>query len=285
MSTDAGCVALLAQSVRQLHEFLGRPIVIGISGAPGSGKTTLARSLRDWLQHELGLSSVSISLDDFYLSKRAREDLAKRRHPLFGTRGVPGTHNVDLAIRVLQALTESTAGQVVTLPGFDKAVDDCIETTRLRQIEAPVDVVLFEGWCVGAPPQADEDLVDPVNALEAEEDAGGVWRRYVNEQLKNEYALLFERLDALLMLRVPSFTKAVEWRELQERELREAVDSQEPVGMSPEAIRRFVMHFERLTLHMLDDMPNHADTVIDVDESHRMVVAINNKWPIEAEVP
>lgn len=283
MTTNAGIVAQLAQRIRQLHEFLSRPTVIGISGAPGSGKTTLARSLSSWLQHEFGLSSASISLDDLYLSKRAREELAKERHPLFGTRGVPGTHDVDLGSNVLQALTESAAGQVIKLPVFDKAVDDCIEPSKLRQIEAPVDVVLFEGWCVGARPQADEDLADPVNTLEAEEDASGVWRKYVNERLRNEYAVLFESIDALVMLRVPSFDKAIEWRELQERELRQAFDGQGPAGMSPQEIHRFVMHFERLTRYMLDDMPNYADTVVDVDEAHRLVAMLNREWPFEAE--
>jgi D-glycerate 3-kinase len=290
MASDADCVALLAERIQRLHTFFGRSVVVGINGAPGSGKTTLARSLRNRLQQESELSSVCVSIDDLYLSKRARQELARKQHPLLLTRGVPGTHDVDLGIDVLRALTKPAAASVVTLPGFDKAHDDRIEVSRLRTVETPVDVVLFEGWCVGARPQQDEDLTDPINELEAEQDPDGTWRTYVNTKLKDEYARLFECIDALVMLRVPSFGKVLEWRTLQEQELRECVRTQAAdevpaAGMRSEELRRFVMYFERLTRHMLEDVPNYADTVIDIDESHRMVAAINSDWPFESAVP
>jgi D-glycerate 3-kinase len=288
MTSDGGCVALLAERIQRLHAFYGRPVVVGINGAPGSGKTTLARSLRNRLQQESEFSVVCVSLDDLYLSKRARQELAQERHPLLSTRGVPGTHDVDLGISVLQALTESAPGQAVTLPGFDKANDDRIEISKLRTVEAPVDVVLFEGWCVGARPQQDENLAGPINALETEQDPDGIWRKYVNAKLKDEYAGLFEWIDALVMLRVPSFDKVLEWRTLQEQELRErvraqAADEESATGMSSEELRQFVMYFERLTRHMLEDMPAYADTVIDIDAAHRFVAAVNRTWAYEAK--
>ncbi|MDH3612424.1 MAG: hypothetical protein OEU90_05145 [Gammaproteobacteria bacterium] len=269
-------IAPLAERIRSLHTFLGHPAVVGISGAQGSGKSTFALFLTNWLQRELGLAAVNLSLDDFYLSKHEREDLAEKRHPLLRTRGVPGTHDIVLGTKTLAALTEPGAERVVTLPGFDKARDDRVESSRSRCVEAPVDIVLFEGWCVGARPQKDWDLADPANELEAKEDADGAWRAYVNEQLKSQYAALFGHIDVLVMLRVPSFDKVLEWRELQERKLREDAKRQESgqaaiAGMNPAEVRRFVMYFERLTRHMLEDMPSYADTVIDIDKSHRMV--------------
>jgi D-glycerate 3-kinase len=53
--------------------------------------------------------------------------------------------------------------------------------------------------------------------------------------------------------------------------------------MSSEELRQFVMYFERLTRHMLEDMPAYADTVIDIDAAHRFVAAVNRTWAYEAK--
>jgi len=261
----AAYVTPLAERIRALREQLGRPVVIGINGAQGSGKTTFALFLVEWLRRESRLTGVSLSLDDLYLDKQARQELAESKHPLLRTRGVPGTHDVALGKELLQALTEPGEKRVVRLPVFDKATDDRLPQAGWRSIDAPVDVVLFEGWCVGARPQRDADLRDPVNALEAQDDTDGRWRSFVNKNLQEDYADLFSRLDSLVMLRIPSFDKVLEWRELQEQKM------PGQSGMSTAELRDFVMHFERLTRHMLARMPDYADTVIDLDESHRMV--------------
>lgn len=274
-------VAPLAERINALHVILRRPIVIGINGAQGSGKTTLTLFLANWLQHELGLSVASLSLDDLYLSKRERQQIAEQQHPLLRTRGVPGTHDVALGKQLLTALTESGRKRVVALPRFDKARDDRLGPSDARRVEAPVNVVLFEGWCVGAYAQPDADLGTPVNALEAKEDADGVWRKFVNEKLKGEYLALFERLDALVMLRVPSFDKVLEWRQLQEQKLRNSTAA----GLNPAEVQRFVMHFERLTRHMLETLPGYADSLIDIDDSHRIVAVTNRQWPFEVTLP
>jgi len=277
-------VVPLAERVRALHAFRGRSIVIGINGAQGSGKSTLALFLANWLERELGLTAVTLSLDDLYLDRQTRKDLAQSRHPLLRTRGVPGTHDVDLGISILKALTDEGPGRVVTMPGFDKARDDQARPSELYRVDAPVDVVLFEGWCVGTLPQPETDLIDPVNVLEAQEDVDGAWRSFVNNELERHYADLFERLDVLVMLRVPSFDKVLEWRELQEKMLFEKADDKgagETVGMNAAEVRRFVLHFERLTRHMLETMPDYANTVIDIDDSHNMADMTHRNWPFE----
>ncbi len=277
-ATVVDYVAPLAVRLRKLQAFLRRPIIIGINGAQGSGKSTFALFVARWLQHELALRTVVLPLDDLYLGKQARQGLARQHHPLLGTRGVPGTHDVGLGIELLNALTVSGANRNVILPNFDKALDEQTEPSELCTIEAPVDVVLFEGWCVGAPPQPEGDLENSVNELEEQEDADGVWRSYANDQLGSDYANLFGRLDALIMLRVPAFENVLEWRELQEQKLRDKTNMD---GMGPAEMRRFLMHFERLTRHMLDVMPARANTVIDIDESHRMVAMVHGNWPFE----
>ena len=269
----------LAERIEKRRVSAGRPILVGVSGAQGSGKTTFARFLSEWLSRRMQLSAVCFSLDDVYLTRAERQELARRAHPLLETRGVPGTHDLSLAHRVLDALTHSGAPRKVAVPAFDKANDDRLPEQDWRRVGAPADVVLFEGWCVGARPQSLELLSDPVNDLEASEDRDAAWRAAVNERLRSDYAELFARLDLLVMLRVPSFDSVFEWRALQERKLRErlrhgSAGSNGSPGLSPAALRRFIQHYERLTRHMLKTMPAYADAVIDVDDKHRMT-AIN----------
>lgn len=267
------CIEPLAGWVQAWQAAHAGPVVIGINGAQGSGKTTLSRFLGNWLQQELKLDAMCLSLDDFYLAREQRADLARRVHPLLATRGVPGTHDVGCIERTLAELTTAGGPGAVSLPIFDKAADDRLPATDWIVVEAPVDVVLFEGWCVGARPQPDEALARPINALEADEDPEGIWRRYVNECLRTDYARLFSHLDALVMLRVPSFDKVFEWRSLQERKLRRRADAATGNAghdLTGAGLQRFVRHYERLTRWMLATMPPHADVVIDIDDHHRM---------------
>ena len=268
-------VAPLAEDICRTRRQLGRPPLVGISGAQGSGKTTFALILGEWLERELGQSIACLSLDDLYLRKAQRRELARGVHPLLETRGVPGTHDVPRAVGLLDALTEPDRPRTLALPVFDKALDDRAPKDLWRTIEAPVDMVLFEGWCVGARPQPEESLVRHVNALEAGEDPAGEWRRYVNRRLASDYAALFARLDRLVMLRVPSFGRVFEWRSLQERRLREepgagGAESPARTGQSDAELVRFIQHYERLTRHMLDTMPSYAHAVIAIDHDHRM---------------
>ena len=265
----------LAERIGRLRVSAGRPVIVGISGGQGSGKTTFALFFAEWLRCENGLKAACLSLDDVYLTRAEREQQAGRAHRLFATRGVPGTHDVALAHRILDALMHPGAARQVAVPAFDKATDDRSPEQDWRNVGAPVDVVLFEGWCVGARPQTPESLNNPVNGLEAAEDRDAAWRTGVNERLRTDYAELFARLDLLVMLRVPSMEKVFEWRALQEQKLRArlhhaSTGSEEALGLSPAGLKRFVQHYERLTRHMLKTMPDYADAVIDIDENHRM---------------
>ncbi|MBW1760939.1 MAG: kinase [Deltaproteobacteria bacterium] len=240
-----------------------RTVVLGLNGAQGTGKSTLARLLQQLLERIHGLRAAIVSLDDIYLSGADRLQRANTIHPLLATRGVPGTHDVDLGIRVLRCLRE---GRPIALPRFDKAKDERHPAAEWPLWEGRCDVVLFEGWCVGARPQRSDELEAPVNGLERLEDPTGDWRYYVNRELGGRYQALFAELDLLVMLRPPDFDRVYAWREEQEARLR--ATSSGPEVMSPSAVRRFVMHFERLTLFMWEEMPGRADAIVYLGENH-----------------
>lgn len=240
------------------------PLIVGINGAQGSGKSTLCRFLEHLLA-ERGLRAITLSLDDLYLTRAERQALARNEHPLFATRGVPGTHDVALGEAVLDQLS---ARAPATLPRFDKARDD--RAAQGTRVEPPVDVILFEGWCVGALPQPDAALSEPVNRLEAEEDPEGIWRREVNRRLATDYAALFGRIDLLVMLKVASFDAVRVNRKLQEDKLREN-NPDATAAMDDAALDRFLMHYERLTRWMLAEMPARADILIQIGPDQRPV--------------
>jgi len=240
-----------------------RMIVLGLSGAQGTGKSTLASLLQQLLGRVHGLRAAIVSLDDLYFTRAARLERAQSIHPLLATRGVPGTHDVDLGIRVLRCLRE---GKPIALPRFDKAKDERVPVAQWPPWEGRCDVMILEGWCVGARPQRADELEAPVNELERVEDPTGDWRWYVNRELGRTYQALFSELDLLMMLRPPDFEHVCAWREAQEEHLRARGGG--PEVMTPAEVRRFVMHFERLTRFMWEEMPARADAVVHLGDGH-----------------
>ena len=238
--------------------------VVGISGSQGSGKSTLADLLVILLREMMGLKAVNLSIDDFYLTHAQRQQLAAQVHPLLATRGVPGTHDVDLAVDTIEALKR---GGEVAIPRFNKAVDDRAPRERWPRVRAPVDVVVLEGWCLCIDAQANGALERPVNELERREDADGAWRRYVNERIAGEYQRLYGLIDYLIMLRAPSFDKVYEWRQRQEDKLAERERGRPGSRiMTPQQVRRFIQHYERVTRHGLETLPRKADRVFELTD-------------------
>jgi len=244
----------LAQRAMQRRQQQGRPVCIGLCGAQGAGKSTITAATVSIL-NAAGQSAVALSLDDFYLSREARAWLARKIHPLMATRGPPGTHDVALACVILDHLARSGA---TPLPAFDKATDERRPTSDWRSVEGPVDVVIFEGWCVGARPQSRWDLVQPINDLEDREDPDGVWRHYVDRQLAGPYQALFSRLDELVLLAAPGFEVVKAWRTEQEHKLRARTGG----GMDDATVSRFISHYERLTKWIFAEMPARADWTV-----------------------
>lgn len=231
-----------------------RLFTLGISGAQGAGKSTIVAALAALLESR-GLRVAALSLDDIYLTRTERLELARSVHPLFSTRGVPGTHDVPLGLATIDALA---AGDPAPLPRFAKAEDDRAPAASWPLAPRDTQVLLLEGWCLGARAQDEAALAVPVNALEADEDPDATWRGHANRALAGPYRDLFARIDALVLLAAPGWEVVARWREEQEATLRATGGA----GVMDEAqIRRFVAHYERLTRWILDEMPARADLV------------------------
>lgn len=260
---DAIAAAIAERSGRS-----ARCVTAGISGAQGTGKSSLAALVSDSLRGGFGLRAVTVSLDDYYLPKANRVELARTVQPLLVTRGVPGTHDVAALHEALRRLATAGAGASVELLQFSKAADD--RQPQPRTVTGPFDVVLFEGWCVGASAQSPAELASPINALERDEDSDGRFRNFVNLQLGAAYAALWTQLDLLVFLAAPDFATVHAFREEQERELRASAGPDAPGLMSEAQLGRFIQHFERVTRHMLHTLPKRADVFVQLDEQRRV---------------
>jgi D-glycerate 3-kinase len=266
----------LAQQMVHWSAQQDRPLIVGVNGAQGTGKSTLSKIVAVALEQEFGIRAAVISIDDIYHTKATRIELAAKVHPLLNTRGVPGTHDTDLGIQLLRDLK---ARIPVKIPSFDKSTDDRRPAHEWVDCSSPVDVILFEGWCIGAIAQEAGALARPMNRLEEVEDADGRWRSYVNDQLEGPYLQLFDFLDRLVILKAPDFECVHHWRGEQERKLRESLlashgDLTQAAGlMDEQELARFIMHYERLTRWMFSEMPKRADVIFELAADHSIAQA------------
>ena len=247
--------------------------IIGINGCQGSGKSTLADYLCTVVAEKYHLATVALSLDDFYLTKAERIELARKIHPLLAQRGVPGTHDVNLAIDTISSLA---SGNKALITRFDKSMDDRVPEANSETITGHIGLIVIEGWCFGAKPQAPNSLIEPVNHLERSEDPDGVYRDYVNTALATQYPQLFELVDSTAMLRAPNFKTVFEWRLEQEQKLIEKLRSTktDPASdstMSDQEIRRFIQNFQRITEHCLEEMPTRVDHLFQLNAARQIV--------------
>jgi len=248
-------------------------VFVGINGCQGSGKSTLADYLATELTLNHQLKTVFFSLDDFYLDQIQRDQLANNIHLLLKTRGVPGTHNIELLNTVINGLKKCERG--IRIPVFDKLSDNpkakkywqLVYEDLNEGFNEAIDVVIIEGWCWGTPAQKEEDLIVPVNELERSKDPQRIWRSYVNQQLKQFYQPLFKQMDISIMLKVPSFDCVSRWRLEQEQK---RIENQQLKAnqsiMNKAEIENFVQYFQRLTQHSLLVQPSLTDYVFELDQ-------------------
>ena len=241
--------------------------IIGLTGGQGTGKSTISNILKIILKETYNLETVIFSIDDFYKTLQERKNMSDKISDLFLTRGVPGTHDTKMLYRCLKNL-KTKKFKKMRIPKFDKSIDDRLRQNKWIKVKRKPNIVIFEGWCVGVVSQKKKDLIIPINKLEKQKDRKKIWRRQVNLELKKNYKKIFDLIDKLIFLKVPSFKFVFRWRLLQEKKLR--ITSKGNKTMSDKEIKNFIMYYERLTKHMLKTLPETADTVISIDKKHRL---------------
>ena len=173
----------ICNSIFEEYRKKNKTIIVGLSGGQGSGKSTIAEILKIILKIKYNLNTVSFSIDDFYKTLKERKKLSKKSHKLFLTRGVPGTHDTKLLFTIFKKLLKKNFKKL-SIPKFDKSVDDRISKNKWKKIKTKPEIIIFEGWCVGARPQNKNLLKRSINYLEKKHDTKSVWRLKVNNQLK-----------------------------------------------------------------------------------------------------
>ena len=246
----------------------GKTLFLGLSGGQGSGKTTVVGILKIILKKYFKRKTHVSSIDDFYKTLEERNKISSTIHPLFKTRGVPGTHDTNL-IKKFFNFTKKKKFRKFEAPRFDKSIDDRLKKKYWFNVKEKPEVVILEGWCVGAKPQSNSLLKKPINILEKYEDKDLIWRKHANHKLKKEYKKLFAMIDYFIFMKIPYFNMVFKWRLLQERKLKKMSHIKKRI-MSYNKIKRFIMFYQRITLQMLKDMPKIASVVLSLNDKHQI---------------
>ena len=245
-----------------------KTLFLGLSGGQGSGKTTVSEILKIILKIFFKREVHVSSIDDFYKTLKDRDKMSKTIHPLFKTRGVPGTHEIKL-LKKFFIFFKRKRFKKFKLPKFDKSMDDRLKQERWIRVKKKPDIVILEGWCVGAKPQSSSLIKKPINILEKYEDKDLKWRKYVNEKLKKEYKKLFAMIDHFIFMKIPNFKMVFKWRLLQENKLKKKSHLNKKI-MSYNGIKRFIMFYERITLQMIKDLSKSASVVMLLKKNHEI---------------
>jgi len=254
-----------------------RPYFVGLAGGQGTGKTTISTIIKIILSKYFKLNVFRISIDDFYMTRKDRIRLSKRVHPMLLTRGVPGTHDINMMLSFFRK-AKIKKFQRLKLPTFNKAVDDRFNKNRWYDLKRRPDIIIFEGWCVGAKSESNITLKKTINSMEKAKDQKQIWRKYVNQQLKSKYKNLYSQLNCLIYLKAKNFSLLQKWRLKQERKLwvKSKIKSNSKI-MSRGDVINFMQTYQRITQNMFKNMPKYASIIFNLNSNHQIKSAVYKK--------
>ena len=230
---DLPASEILEFSLAQARESAQRPVLIGIQAPQGAGKTTLTKYLVERLP-DAGLRGVSVSIDDFYLTRERQLALAAAHpgNPYLEHRGYPGTHDIELGVATLTALKNlgSEGERIARIPVYDKGRHggrgDRAPESEWRDVRAPVDIVFVECWMLGFTPVPRAHLEDPM--LSAPNHALASYDRW------------HRLLDAFVTLRMADRHYVLKWRVEAEEKMRAAGKGGLTRAKIEDYVRRFL---------------------------------------------
>ena len=254
-----------------------KPFILGLSGGQGSGKTTISSIISIILSKYFKLNVFKISIDDFYKTRKKRLELSKKVHPLLMVRGVPGTHDINIMLDFFKRIKEKKF-KSIKLPRFNKATDDRYNKKLWYSVKRRPDVIIFEGWCVGAKAEQNYTLKTPINSLEKLKDQKQIWRRFVNKQLKSKYKKLYDQLNCLLFIKAKNFSLLRQWRIKQEKKLSlKSKRSNKLKIMSDKEIINFMQTYQRITQNMFKSVPKYASIILNLNSNQQIKSVVYNK--------
>jgi len=251
-----------------------KPYFVGLAGGQGTGKTTISSIIKIILEKYFKLKVFKISIDDFYKTRKERIALSKKVHPMLLTRGVPGTHDINMMLDFFKK-SKSKKFKKLNLPNFNKAIDDRFPKNKWNKINKRPDVIIFEGWCVGARAETNKTLKKSINSMEKANDHKLVWRKYVNQQLKTKYKKLYSQLNCMIYLKAKNFSLLQKWRLKQEHKLwLKTKKKGNHKIMSKGDVINFMQTYQRITQNMFKNLPKYASIILNLNSNHQIKTAV-----------
>lgn len=248
------------------------PVVIGISGPQGSGKTTVSSKLTDYVNENTDLHAITLLLDDFYLTYNDQIKLNQLcvdkydGNKLLQGRGLPGTHDIDLLTEVLENFLKGMEFHTV---GYDKSLQngkgDRIPETKTFN-PPKVDVIFLEGWFLGFKPLVDiPKSTDPIVNQHKPQHL-----KLVDDFLI-KYQRAFGYCQYSVIIETPDIDNVFQWRLQQEHQL----IRERGMGMTDNEVKLFVdrympvykLYYHELCNSGLSTKGNNLVVKIDIDRS------------------
>ena len=245
------------------NNFVNNPIIIGFSGLPGSGKSTLGFWI-DSVARELSLDIKVISLDDFYLPGKEM-DIAMNGNPWNVPRGFPGSHSIDLLHQSLDTFLKTS---VLRYPVFDKSLRND-KGDRSGWCEIKPKVLILEGWFVGCEPAPASDL-SKINDFSEDEfnlslsKSEKDYRILIQESLF-EYSKIWKSFDKIWHLKSTQFNNTILWKSQQEQEMIKLKGSGLKGNNLTDFIRMIQTSIPQKSLSFIN-----SDTTVEINQDRRI---------------